>query len=76
MNNYISTTDLEFKCSDGTLLTDTGGRASGIWSAWKECPKGYAIQGMRAQIEEGTSDDTGLNNIILRCTPSNKILVL
>ena len=63
-----ATNDIQFKCSDGTLLTNTGGRTLGDWDLWKECPSGYVIRGLKTQIEVGTGDDTGLNNVIFKCS--------
>ena len=40
----------------------------GTWSAWKECPKGTAVCGLKTRVEEdGGRDHTALNDAIFYC---------
>ncbi|CAG7733776.1 unnamed protein product [Allacma fusca] len=54
-------------CTDGSVV-EGDGEPWGEWTGEQHCPRGFRVCGIRTQVEEeGTSDETTLNNIELGC---------
>jgi hypothetical protein len=58
--------DLWMKCSDGTLLTQSGGTTWGTWGNYFECNYGH-ICGIKTLVETGGLDNSGLNSVVFTC---------
>jgi len=62
--------NIRIKCSYNTVEGDGG--SDGKWGEGKTCDNGFAICGLKTQVEPDQSplnDDTALNNIAVLCCP-------
>ena len=68
-----ATTNVQFKCTDGSLFGDWRGYGTemkwGNWKGWELCPGNQVVCGIQTQIEprQGSGDDSALNGIRLSC---------
>ncbi|ODM97349.1 Vitelline membrane outer layer protein 1 [Orchesella cincta] len=68
-NDDTAANNLRIFCSNSIEFLEGNGLSRGDWTETQRCPFGWAICGMRTQIEtpQGNSDDTALNNLDIQC---------
>ncbi|XP_028818387.1 vitelline membrane outer layer protein 1-like [Denticeps clupeoides] len=61
--------NVRFRCSNGEVM-EGDGTSWGSWGLWStECEKGVCGIQTMVEPEQGTGDDTALNDLMLNCCP-------
>ena len=61
--------DVDLYCKSGGYVSASVNYARGSWKPKQMCPVGFAVMGIRTQVEsdQGNGDDTALNGVELYC---------